>query len=117
MFSKFISGLLDVVPDCYVPLAVDTAISVRSSLVVRLQAQLNRGGCNPVRCCRVILENFKRLAVCRRRDPSLAKRNPRAHKAGPTLDVSRRAFQAMCQAIDNRSDCVALVWRRRFRLG
>jgi len=57
-----------------------------------LQAKLNRRGRNLARCCRVVLEDLKRLAERCCRELSLTKHNSRAHKASPALDVSRRAL-------------------------
>ena len=83
-----------------------------------LQAELDRRGRNLARCCRVVLEDLERLAERCCRDLSLTKHNSRAHQASPALDVSRRTLQAICQAIDHRSDCsVTLVRRHRFGLG
>ena len=52
-----------------------------------LQAELDRRGRNLARCCRVILEDLKRLAERCCRDLSLTKHHSRAHKESPALDV------------------------------
>jgi hypothetical protein len=57
-----------------------------------LQAELNRRGRNLARCCRVVLEDLKRLAERCCRYLSLTKHNSRAHKANPALDISRRTL-------------------------
>src|SRR5258705_8044526 len=78
-----------------------------------LQAELNRHGRNLARCCRVILEDLKRPAERCCRDRSLTTHDSRSHQESPAIDVARSTLQAICQAIDHRSDCSVLLMRRR----
>src|SRR5262245_49711350 len=77
-----------------------------------LQAELNRGGRNPARCIRVVLEDLKPLAEGSCRGLDLTKHHARAHKAGPSLDISRCTLKASCKALDHGPDCVRLALRR-----
>ena len=86
--------------------------------IARVDALLDRRCRDLAGRCRVALEDLQRLAEGCRGDLPLAKHNPRAHEARPALDVSRRVFQAIRQAIDHRSDCRILpTLRHRMGLG